>query len=232
MIEDNAVNQRLVQAFLEEAGHTPVLASSAREGIAALERETFDAVLMDVEMPDMNGFQATAAIRAREAPGARTPILAVTAHTSREYRQRCLAAGMDGYISKPIHYEDLIGQIESSVSRDRATPPAASPPAPGLGERKGLRKELTVLFVADAQRLQGEMRDAIERLDGDGLQLAAHTLLGTAGLFMAQRVCDLARRLEELGRARDFGLPTGHACQELAEELARLEQLLGADRPS
>jgi two-component system, sensor histidine kinase and response regulator len=221
VVEDNAVNQRLFQAFLQEAGHTPVLVSSAREGLAALERETFDAVLMDLEMPEMDGIQAAAAIRAREASaGTRTPILAVTAHTSPEHRQRCFAAGMDGYISKPVHYQALIEQIERTVSGDRA-----SLPATGLGERKGLRKELTGLFIADALRLQTEMREAVERRDGDGLRHAAHTLQGTAGLFTAQRVCDLARRLEELGREGDFSPATERALQELAEELARLESL-------
>lgn len=228
VVEDNVVNRRLIEAFLQEAGHTPVLTASAREGLAALERETFDAVLMDVEMPDMDGFQATAAIRARETPaGARIPILAVTAHTGREHRQRCLAAGMDGYLSKPLHYQDLIAQIETLVLQDRPSGSAAPSPA-GFGDRKGLHKDLITLFVADSLRLHAEIRDAIERRDGGGLQHAAHTLLGTAGLFKAQRVCELAQCLEELGRAEDFGDPTGRACQELAEELSRLEQLLGS----
>jgi two-component system, sensor histidine kinase and response regulator len=220
VVEDNAVNQRLVVAFLEEAGHTPVLAASGREALAALESRSFDLVLMDIQMPDMDGFQVTAAIRARdESTGSRHTIVALTAHATREDRERCLAAGMDGYLAKPVRYEELIQLVEGSVVR--AGEPATAPPQAGLG-RPGLRKELTPLFVDDAAHLHAEMRDAIARRDGAALQRAAHNLRGTAGFFKAQAVCDLARRLEDLGRAEDFSDQTDRVSQELGEELARL----------
>jgi two-component system, sensor histidine kinase and response regulator len=222
VVEDNPFNQRLVTAFLEEAGHTPVLAANGREALTALEGQSFDLVLMDVEMPDMDGFQATAAIRAREeATGSRLPILAMTAHASPEDRDRCLAAGMDAYIAKPMRYGELIELVESSVSYEREPCPAAPPVEAAFG-RAGVREELASQFVDDAERLHAEMRDAIARRDGPALQRAAHSLCGTAGFFKAQTVFDLARRLESLGRAEDFSTETDRALQELADELARL----------
>lgn len=225
VVEDNFINQRLVEAFLEDAGHTPVLATGGREALAILERETFHIVLMDVQMPEMDGLQTTAAIRAREeSSGSRTPILAMTANAFPEDRERCLAAGMDGYIAKPVRYEELLELVESSALQEREPRPAAAPQA-GISGRAGVRQELTGRFVADAQGLHAEMRDAIERRDGGALQRAAHSLRGTAGFFGAETVFDLARRLEELGKAGDFGVQIESASRELGEELARLSGL-------
>jgi CheY-like chemotaxis protein len=103
LAEDNAVNQKIASRFLEKEGHHVTLASDGRQALAALDRENFDVVLMDVQMPEMDGFEATAAIRARERDtGKRLPIIAMTAHAMKGDRERCLAAGMDSYIAKPI----------------------------------------------------------------------------------------------------------------------------------
>lgn len=226
VVEDNPVNQRLVVAFLEEAGHAPVLAADGREALSALERESFDLVLMDIQMPDLDGFQTTAAIRDREeATGSRIPILATTANATGEDRKRCLAAGMDGYLAKPIRYEELIELVETTVWGEREPRPATDPSSAGSGRKPGLTREITPLFVQDALRLHTEMREAIARRDGHALQHSAHTLCGTAGFFKAQTVLDLARRLEKLGKAGDFGDETDLASEELAAELARLGQL-------
>jgi two-component system, sensor histidine kinase and response regulator len=108
LAEDNRVNQKVAIALLEKRGHRVSVANNGREALAALARATFDAILMDIQMPEMDGLQATAAIRAEEqATGRRTPVLAMTAHAMEEDRQRCLAAGMDGYISKPIDAASL-----------------------------------------------------------------------------------------------------------------------------
>lgn len=222
VVEDNFINQRLAQALLEEAGHTPVLAASGRAALAALERESFDIVLMDIEMPEMDGFQTTAAIlRREETTGSHIPILAMTAHSTPEDRERCLAAGMDGHIAKPMRYEELIELVERAVRREPELRPAARPSGGGIG-RAGVRPELVGQFIADAKRLHAEMRDAIARQDGAALQRAAHTLCGTAGFFKAQTVYDLARRLESLGKAGELGDSAGRALQELAGELALL----------
>jgi CheY-like chemotaxis protein len=113
LAEDNAVNQKLAARLLEKQGHQVTVTANGREALAALDRETFDAVLMDVQMPEMDGFEATAAIRIREQnTGAHLPIIAMTAHAMQGDRERCLAAGMDDYISKPINSGELIGILE------------------------------------------------------------------------------------------------------------------------
>jgi CheY-like chemotaxis protein len=114
LAEDNLVNQRVALRMLEREGHQVVVASNGREALAAIERECLDLVLMDVQMPEVDGFEATAAIRARERiTGARLPIIAMTAHAMSGDREWCLAAGMDGYVSKPISKSVLLETIAS-----------------------------------------------------------------------------------------------------------------------
>ena len=113
LAEDNAVNQKIACRFLEKEGHHVTLASDGRQALAAIERENFDVVLMDVQMPEMDGFEATAAVRAQERDtGERLPIIAMTAHAMKGDRERCLAAGMDGYIAKPVTARALIELLE------------------------------------------------------------------------------------------------------------------------
>ncbi len=117
--EDNIINQRYVVSLLEHAGFSAVVVSNGREAIGALERESFDLVLMDVHMPDMDGFEATSSIRARERfTGKRMPIVAVTAHAMTGDRDKCLAAGMDAYVSKPLRKAELM-EIIASLSANR-----------------------------------------------------------------------------------------------------------------
>jgi signal transduction histidine kinase/CheY-like chemotaxis protein len=112
LAEDNIVNQKVVLRVLEREGHRVVVAGNGREALAALEREAFHLVLMDVQMPEMDGFETSSAIRVRERfTGARLPILAMTAHAMSGDRERCLAAGMDGYIAKPVHKAELLEAI-------------------------------------------------------------------------------------------------------------------------
>ena len=110
--EDNLINQKITARLLEKAGHRVTVAGDGREALAAWRQQQFDVVLMDIQMPHLNGFECTAAIRALEEPtGGRVPILALTAHALKGYDQRCLDAGMDGYISKPMRPEELLGAI-------------------------------------------------------------------------------------------------------------------------
>ncbi len=115
LVEDNPVNQKVAVRMLEKLGHTPVVACNGREALSTLEMERFDVVLMDVQMPEMDGFEATAAIRAREkATGApHLPIIAMTAHAMKGDLERCLESGMDGYVSKPVQKKELSAQIET-----------------------------------------------------------------------------------------------------------------------
>jgi CheY-like chemotaxis protein len=114
--EDNAVNQKLASRLIEKRGHSAVVVSNGREALEWLEKQTFDLVLMDVQMPDMDGFEAAAAIRKREnATGTHLQIIAMTAHAMTGDRERCLAAGMDGYLSKPIRAKELFEAIETPM---------------------------------------------------------------------------------------------------------------------
>lgn len=124
LTEDNVVNQKLAVRLLEKRGYVVSVAGDGRAAVTAAEKETFDLILMDVELPEMNGFEATAAIRALEKPtGRRTPIIAMTAHAMAGYREKCLAAGMDGYVTKPINTAELFGAIENQLSPQPSTTP-------------------------------------------------------------------------------------------------------------
>jgi CheY-like chemotaxis protein len=124
LAEDNAVNQKIASRLVEKQGHHVTLVHNGREALAALDRERFDVVLMDVQMPEMDGFETTAAIRVRERDtGKRLPIIAMTAHAMQGDRERCLAAGMDSYIAKPIRARELIELLEkfSATAEEEAT---------------------------------------------------------------------------------------------------------------
>jgi signal transduction histidine kinase/DNA-binding response OmpR family regulator len=122
LVEDNAVNQRLVARLLEKRGHLVVVAANGREAVAALERDAFDLVFMDIQMPEMDGVEATAAIRKKEQlSGKHQAVIALTAHAMKGDQERCLAAGMDGYLSKPIRPQDLDTILETYVARRAGT---------------------------------------------------------------------------------------------------------------
>jgi CheY-like chemotaxis protein len=120
LAEDNAVNQMLAVRLLEKRGYIVSIAGNGRAAVAALEKEAFDVVLMDVQMPEMDGFKATAAIRESErSTGRHTPIVAMTAHALKGDEERCLSAGMDAYISKPIRTNELFATIEKVLGKNQ-----------------------------------------------------------------------------------------------------------------
>jgi CheY-like chemotaxis protein len=111
--EDNVVNQRVIARLLQKRGHTVVLAQNGLEALKAMEKQPFDMILMDVQMPEMGGFEATRLIRQKEkTSGAHAPIIALTAHAMKGDKECCLAVGMDGYVAKPVHPEDLFREID------------------------------------------------------------------------------------------------------------------------
>jgi two-component system, sensor histidine kinase and response regulator len=117
LAEDGLVNQQVATGILEMRGHRVEIAENGREAIAALERRPFDVVLMDLEMPDMDGIEAAAAIRMKEQTGGgHVPIIAMTAHAVKGFRERCIEAGMDDYITKPINPEELFRAVEAAVA--------------------------------------------------------------------------------------------------------------------
>jgi len=214
--EDNPTNQKLVVTLLEQQGHRVVLASDGRQALARAAEQAFDLILMDVQMPELGGLEATAAIREREhGTGTRVPIVALTAHAMTGDRERCLAAGMDGYVSKPLRPDELFAVIEAVISpsaeRDavRSVAPAdAASPSPdaaallaAFGGNDKLLAEVIDLFLADTPGILDGARRALARHDAAALAASAHALKGSIGLFAQTGAYDAARRLESAARA-------------------------------
>jgi two-component system sensor histidine kinase/response regulator len=128
LAEDNLINQKVARRMLEKEHHSVTVVGNGREALKALERQPFDLILMDIQMPEMDGLQATIAIREEEQKGKeRIPIIALTAHVMSGDRERCLAAGMDGYASKPISIAELLGEIKRLETAGIMARPAAAP---------------------------------------------------------------------------------------------------------
>ncbi len=221
LAEDNVVNQKLAVRLLEKRGHTVAVAGNGREALKALENERFDLVLMDVQMPEMGGWEATAAIREKERlTGGHLPIVAMTAHALKGDRERCLAAGMDAYVPKPIRPEVLLQVMESVISAPAISPETASADAgetqparavldePALLARMDgdmpLLLELAALFLAECPKLLEDIRNAIAKGDAKALRGAAHTLKGSVGNFAAKQACEAALTLETMASASDL----------------------------
>jgi len=233
LAEDNAVNQRLAASLLERRGHKVTIAANGREALAALAAQTFDTVLMDVQMPEMGGFEATAAIRALETErqAARLPIIAMTAHAMKGDRERCLAAGMDEYLTKPLDPRQLCAVVErmaGAAPSERNGADLLAVPMEVLARVGGDREllaEISRLFVDDAPRHLTKIREALDARDREGLRRAAHGLKGAAANFDADGVVIAARALEEIGRTGDFAAHEA-AWQTLTVETDRLLSVL------
>jgi signal transduction histidine kinase/HPt (histidine-containing phosphotransfer) domain-containing protein/AmiR/NasT family two-component response regulator len=218
LTEDNLVNQRLGVVTLEKYGHTVRVAANGQEALAALTAEPFDIVLMDVQMPEMDGFEATAAIRRQEqTTGRRLPIIAVTAHAFGEDRDRCLAAGMDGYVSKPIRVEELWREMAIVAARNPQAANAAQhsadeePRQPASGfDREDLLaqvdgnwqvlREIVQLALAELPRIIAEIGSALSGRNCDVAWRAAHSLKSIVGSLTARETQQLAARVERAAR--------------------------------
>lgn len=234
LAEDNIVNQRLAVRLLEKQGHSVVVAETGKEALAALQQHPFDLVLMDVQMPEMDGFAATAAIREREKEtGQHIPIIAMTAHAMKGDRERCLEAGMDGYVAKPVQAQELEEAIAALVripAESDKNEPAVLDPVAALDRVQGdreLLEEIIGLFFGNYPSQLAELHEAIRRRDPQSLQSVAHAIKGSVGNFGAHAAVEVAQRLETMGREGD--LATAEAvCTELEEALARLKPALAA----
>ena len=221
--EDNTINQKLAMRLLEKHGHRVVVAGNGIEAIALWEKQTFDLVLMDVQMPAMSGFEATAAIRARELQtGQHIPIVAMTAHAMKGDRERCLAAGMDDYIPKPIQAQQLYEVVNRSTEPgegDRARETVfqvadlartAEPDTEALvdldatlerlGGDRQLLESVVEMVVEECPSVIAKLRAAVLHRDAKSLELAGHTLRGLIANFGAATACELAFKLELMGR--------------------------------
>ncbi|HJY88449.1 MAG TPA: ATP-binding protein [Candidatus Acidoferrales bacterium] len=222
LAEDNPVNQQLAVHLLERRGHSVVAAETGRKALAMLGKDRFDLVLMDVQMPEMDGLEATAAIRAREkTSGERLPIVAMTAHAIKGDAERCLAAGMDAYISKPIEPVELIETVERLGAGP--APPTLDRAAvlSRVGGDETFLRRLVKLFLSDGPKRVAMMRKALADGDAESLARAAHALKGTVGIFGAHDVVEASRHLEVLARAGDLTVAR-EAFAVLENELAQV----------
>ena len=215
LAEDNPVNRQLAVALLTKRGHAVTTAATGREAVAAWQRDPFDVVLMDVQMPEMDGLAATAVIREQETRRkSRTPIVAMTARAMSGDRCECLAAGMDGYISKPINAQALFDTMEQLVVAPDAAP-AGADATPGIREAvidvEALRRvvegddallhELIGVYISEAESQLGQLRDAVRRRDATAIGALAHSLKGASANLYVTRVAELARQLEAMARS-------------------------------
>ena len=227
--EDNIVNQKVAVSLLEKVGCRVDVAANGREAVTILTQMVYDVVLMDCQMPEMDGFAATAVIRQREAStGQHVPIIALTANAMQGDRERCMAAGMDGYLAKPIKADELYAVIAQYRPAEKAS--AAAVPVPPMelaaalaladGDRDLLAEMMTVL-LAEAPSQLATLHTAIQEGDAHQLERTAHSLQGALGAVGATPAQGFAQQLEGHGRADQIEGSLS-IWQQLDTEVARL----------
>ncbi|HYJ06351.1 MAG TPA: ATP-binding protein [Chthoniobacterales bacterium] len=229
--EDNPVNQAVAMGMLREQGYTITLAVNGREAVRLCKRERPDLILMDVQIPELDGIGSTREIRAAEkASGQHTPIIAMTAYAMSGDSERCLVAGMDAYLSKPLTKERLLTTIASVLGKSdpRSARAALSTPLPdrstlldNLDGDTVLLEQLTTLFKQNTPAYLAQMRRAIKERDGLALEKLAHTLVSSLGIFRANRATDLTMTLQAAGKSQDFE-EAGRHLTELENETCRI----------
>jgi len=238
LAEDNEVNRKLARRLLEKRGHRVADAKNGHEALAAIEAEAFDLVLMDVHMPGMDGLEATRQLRAREKESGRhQPVVAMTALVMKGDKERCLAAGMDGYLPKPIRSQELDQLLEQYAARAQSNGSAQSgaTEAPGteqnavdtqellerIGDDREFLTELVDTFRDDYRNHVESMRAAAEAGDGAGATRAAHSLRGALSNLAAKKAASLAAEIETAGRAEDLA-KVNSVIGDLEMELGRV----------
>jgi signal transduction histidine kinase/CheY-like chemotaxis protein/HPt (histidine-containing phosphotransfer) domain-containing protein len=248
--EDNLVNQKLVTIFLEKLGHSSSVVSNGREAVDAVAREAFDLILMDVQMPEMDGFEATSCIRQSQTCP-RIPIIALTAHAMKGDRERCLSNGMDGYVAKPIRMEELRAAIAAAAPSPSAPRPSTqtSLPAPSgaslapmsfsealkrVSGDEATLKELAELFCREAPLQLRDIYRAVETGDLPTVRRLAHALKGAADIFCSRDCVAAAWQLESHARdgataqCRDDLEDFDHKVQRLLIALQTLPTVQGS----
>lgn len=236
--DDNPVNLRVVTSILESKGHRVVTVENGLLAFNAAGQTPFDVILMDLDMPEMDGLQATAAIReAERQSGSRTTIIALTARTLPGAREACMAVGMDGFLGKPISAETLLPLMTELVDADKGASKvrptkAASPPAidqRDLLERLGgddeLLTELAEIFHVETPRMMAALRTAVEANDAPNVQRVSHTLRGSVAVFGAHAASHAALTLEHMARGGSLA-GAAEALATLDDEIARLSEEL------
>jgi signal transduction histidine kinase/DNA-binding response OmpR family regulator len=218
--EDNPVNQRLIARLLEKAGHSVTVVGDGLAAVNASRRDSYDAILMDVQMPLMDGHEATRQIRRLEqTTGAHVPIIAMTAHAMKGDREKCLEAGMDDYIAKPLHKQELLQALHEQTARkslavEKPPAPAFAPISLGdeldieaalrlMGGDEELFCELCRLFLQESPALIGSVRTALAQGDSTAVYRAAHKLKGSLSTIGGLKATRAALVLEELAGTAD-----------------------------
>ncbi|HEY4593314.1 MAG TPA: ATP-binding protein [Thermoanaerobaculia bacterium] len=248
LAEDNSINQRVGLLLLERIGYVADVAGNGMEVLEALRRQPYDLILMDVQMPGMDGLEATRRIRA-EFPAERQPrVVALTANVLREQREACLAAGMDDFVQKPVVFMDLRAALSRSGSLEPAAaaePAAAPPPDAGpspldparlaslrkLGESTGkpLVQGLIETYLIETPRRVGRMREALARADAADLVFVAHSLKGISAQIGVVCVAELSAKIERLGKDAELNTAAG-LLAELEREIGRALPFLEQER--
>jgi two-component system sensor histidine kinase/response regulator len=250
VVEDVTLNQQVAQGMLAKLGYASDVAANGRQALDALSRADYTAILMDLQMPEMDGFAATAEIRRREGDARHTPIIAVTANATAGHRERCLAAGMDDYVAKPVRVEGLAAALrrwvpptpalEATVAAPAAGSPAtdtgaADAPAP-LGRLARLRpqgpdpvREYIGLFLEEAPSQLAAVHAALAGTDPDAVRRAAHTLKGSARTIGTAQLAAKAEEIERHARAGALEAAAAQACA-LDAAYARAAEALAARR--
>jgi len=214
LAEDSLVNQRLAMGLLERHGHRVTIANNGREALDLSAGDNFDVILMDVQMPELDGLEATRQIRQREQGGPRrVPIIAMTAHALKGDRERCLAAGMDEYVSKPVRERQLLTALRAALGDEVPPLPAEMPEMPlapvgdildwdaalaVCGGDHGLLRDIAEAFLEEHPRRIDDIRRAIDTSDWELLHRSAHTIKGSMRYFEARAVFDRAFGLEQI----------------------------------
>jgi CheY-like chemotaxis protein len=238
LAEDNAVNQKVALRLLEQLGYGADVASNGREAIEALERQPYDVVLMDVQMPELDGLDATRQICERWPEETRPHIVAMTANALPEDREACFAAGMNDYVAKPIRAEELVAALK------RAKPLANGDGGSAVGfvslddEALGSLRELggdeflgevIDAFLADAPALVATLRSSLEERNAEELRRAAHTLKSNGATLGAGEFAELCRTLEQRAKSEELD-GASELVDRIEQEYRSLEEALSALR--
>ena len=212
LAEDNPVNQELAVHLLEKRGHSVIVAENGKQALSMVDKHQFDLVLMDVQMPEMGGLEATRVIREREkTSGGHLPVIAMTAHAMQGDREKCLAAGMDAYVAKPLDPRTFLEVIESAATGKISTGTGAEPELQAgqfdsssvlqrFGGDRKLVASLARTFREDCPKMMANIRKTLGARDVAGLANAAHALKGSVGNFGPNGAFDRARQLELAAR--------------------------------
>jgi signal transduction histidine kinase/DNA-binding response OmpR family regulator len=240
LAEDNVTNQMVALALLQKAGYRADAVANGREAVAALKTVPYDLVLMDVQMPEMDGLEAARMIRHPQSAiaNSQVPIIAMTAHVTKEDRGACLASGMNDYVAKPVRPRELLAAIERQLGRSPHSLPPAIEPDPNETEvfnRKAVMERLmgdeqifqnvATVFLEDAPNQLVELERGLQDQDAQRVVLHAHSLKGAASILGGQAMQAVASKLEDAGKNQDLGL-AGSCFEPLKMEFERLRLVL------